>query len=52
MPITDEVQLPTYEELDCQEINISQPVLKASAMHFGKYCDQKSKVLIHLIIIN
>ncbi|XP_054161772.1 NADH dehydrogenase [ubiquinone] 1 alpha subcomplex subunit 8-like [Oppia nitens] len=43
MPITDDVQIPTYEELDVQEINISQPVLKASAMHFGKYCDHISK---------
>ncbi|CAG2163140.1 unnamed protein product [Oppiella nova] len=43
MTITDDVQLPTYEELDVQEINVSQPVLKASAMHFGKYCDQISK---------
>ena len=44
MPVTDEVQIPTYEELDVQEINISQPVLKASALHFGKYCDMQSKV--------
>ena len=52
MPITDDVQLPTFEELDVQEINVSQPVLKASAVHFGKYCDQISKVLFLISIYN
>lgn len=31
------------EELTVPELNVSSPVLKASAHHFGKYCDNESK---------
>jgi len=43
MAITDEIPMPTMEELTVQEVNVSSPVLRASAMHFGKYCDEQSK---------
>lgn len=38
------VQLPTKEELTVPELNVSSPVLKAGAHHFGKFCDHESKV--------
>ena len=44
MPITESVTLPTFDELDVQDVNISHPVLVASGAYFGKYCDQQSKV--------
>jgi len=36
--------LPSKEELTVRELNLSSPVLKAGAHHFGKYCDEPSKV--------
>ena len=44
MPVTESINLPSYDELDVQDVNISQPVLLASARFFGKYCDFQSKV--------
>ena len=44
MPVTEDIQLPSYDELDVQDVNISQPVLVASGTYFGKYCDEQSKV--------
>lgn len=44
MPITENIQLPSYDELDVQDVNISQSVLVASGTYFGKYCDAQSKV--------
>ncbi|KAH9398309.1 ndufa8, NADH-ubiquinone oxidoreductase complex I 19kd subunit [Tyrophagus putrescentiae] len=43
MPVTESINLPSYDELDVQDVNISQPVLLASARFFGKYCDFQSK---------
>uniref|UniRef100_A0A6P6YKK6 NADH dehydrogenase [ubiquinone] 1 alpha subcomplex subunit 8-like n=1 Tax=Dermatophagoides pteronyssinus TaxID=6956 RepID=A0A6P6YKK6_DERPT len=43
MPITEDISLPSFQELDVQDINVSQPVLVASGPYFGKYCDQQSK---------
>lgn len=36
--------LPTKEELTVPELNMSSAALKAGAHHFGKYCDNESKV--------
>ncbi|XP_074652521.1 NADH dehydrogenase [ubiquinone] 1 alpha subcomplex subunit 8-like [Tubulanus polymorphus] len=43
MPIQKETWLPTYEELEFPEINVSTPGLRAASYHFGKYCDGQSK---------
>lgn len=42
MVITDKVQLPTYEELECEEVSLGGPVLRAGAMQLGKYCEDKN----------
>lgn len=44
MVITDTVELPTYDELNIQEVNVTSPYLRASGAYFGKYCDEQSKV--------
>lgn len=44
MPITENINLPTFQELDVEDVNISQPVMVAAGPYFGKYCDQQSKV--------
>jgi len=46
MPFKNSDWLPSYEELEVQEIEMSTPVLRAGAHHFGKYCDNQSKVLL------
>lgn len=51
MPITEDIQLPTFDELDVQDVNVSQPVLLASGVYFGKYCDLQSKVCLAFIFI-
>ncbi|EFA07408.1 NADH dehydrogenase [ubiquinone] 1 alpha subcomplex subunit 8 [Tribolium castaneum] len=38
MGITNDVNLPTEEELTVQEVNLSGPVLKAAAFHLGRSC--------------
>jgi len=43
MTITEDIPLPTYEELTVPEVNVSAPVLRATGMHLGKYCDEQSK---------
>jgi len=43
MPITENIQLPTFDELDVQDVNISAPVLLAAGTYFGAYCDLESK---------
>lgn len=44
MPFTHADYLPSYEELDVKEVNLSSVPLKAGAIQFGKYCDNQSKV--------
>lgn len=44
MPVTEDIELPTFQELDVQDVNLSHPVLVASGVYFGKYCDEVSKV--------
>jgi len=44
MPInTDEVVMPSMEELEVKEINVSSPILRASGVYLGKYCDEQCK---------
>jgi len=43
MVITKDVWLPSYGELETEEIKLSSPALKAGAVHFGQYCDHESK---------
>ena len=44
MVLTDDIILPSDEELTVQEINVSSPVLRATAAYMGYYCDEKCKV--------
>jgi len=44
MAFTFDDWLPTYEELDVQEVRMSAAPLRAGAYHFGKYCDNHCKV--------
>ncbi|XP_006007201.1 NADH dehydrogenase [ubiquinone] 1 alpha subcomplex subunit 8 [Latimeria chalumnae] len=37
------VELPTLEELNVQEVNVSSAVLKAAAHHYGAQCDKTNK---------
>lgn len=46
MPVTEDLTLPEYDELDVQDVNISQSVMVSSGIYFGKYCDQPSKVSV------
>jgi len=39
MVLTEDVQLPTYEELTVPEVNVSTPYLKAAAFFLGKHCE-------------
>lgn len=43
MPITDDVYLPSPEELKTEEIPLTHNYMLASAMWLGKYCDRQSK---------
>jgi NADH dehydrogenase (ubiquinone) 1 alpha subcomplex subunit 8 len=43
MPFTNEDYLPSPQELENEEINMSSAPLRAGAHHFGKYCDNQSK---------
>lgn len=42
MPVYNETNLPTFEELKVEEVNLSTPVMRAGGIHFGKYCEQQS----------
>lgn len=43
MVLTDDIHLPDEKELNHKEIPVNGYILKASAMHLGKYCDNQSK---------
>jgi NADH dehydrogenase (ubiquinone) 1 alpha subcomplex subunit 8 len=45
MAFTNDDYIPSYAELDVEEINMSSAPLRAGARYFGKYCDEQSKVL-------
>jgi len=42
MVITDDVELPSYEELTVQEVNLSTPYLKAASFFLGKQCEAEN----------
>lgn len=44
MGITEDVNLPTEEELTVKEVTLSAPCLKAGAFHYGKYCEDQNNV--------
>lgn len=44
MGITEDVHLPTEEELNVQEVKLSGPALKAGAVHLGKACEFENNV--------
>ena len=46
MVLTDDVELPSDEELTVKEINLSSPIMRASAVYLGKYCDEQCKVIL------
>lgn len=48
MGITEEVSLPTDEELTVQEVTVSSPVLKAAAVYIGKACEFDNNVRLLL----
>uniref|UniRef100_A0A0A9WYK5 NADH dehydrogenase [ubiquinone] 1 alpha subcomplex subunit 8 n=1 Tax=Lygus hesperus TaxID=30085 RepID=A0A0A9WYK5_LYGHE len=39
MVLTNDINLPTEEELTVQEVNVSSAVLRAASFHLGKYCE-------------
>lgn len=52
MGITDNVWLPTEEELTVQEVPLSGPALKAGAFHLGKACEFENNVRLFCYLIN
>lgn len=42
--ITKDTQLPTYEELTVQDVELSTPFLKAGSFHLGKQCEAENNV--------
>lgn len=44
MPMPTDASLPPKEELEVKEINVSSPILRASGVFLGKYCDEQCKV--------
>jgi hypothetical protein len=46
MVVTLKTTLPSEEDLNIQEVNLSSPVLRAGAFHLGKYCEQQNNVNI------
>jgi hypothetical protein len=41
---TENLQLPSDEELTVPEVNLSSPALRAGAFHMGKYCENQNNV--------
>ena len=44
MVFSNDDYLPSFDELKIPEIQMSSAPLRAGAQHFGKYCDNQSKV--------
>lgn len=44
MVITNDVKLPTNEELTTTEIHLSGAALRAGAFHLGKHCENENNV--------
>lgn len=41
---TEDLWIPTNEELTVEEVNLSSPALRAGAFHMGKYCENQNNV--------
>ena len=44
MSVTNNTYLPSFEDLYVPPLNLTSPVLKAGAIHFGLYCKKQSNV--------
>lgn len=44
MVLTEDIVLPTDEDLTVQEVNVSTPYLKAASMFLGKHCEVVNNV--------
>lgn len=44
MVLTEDISLPSDEELTVPEVNISGAALRAGAFHFGKACEYVNNV--------
>lgn len=44
MVVTNDMHLPTEEELTVPEIHLSGPALRAGSFHLGKYCEYQNNV--------
>lgn len=51
MAVSPSISLPTEEELTVPEVNVSGVVLRASAFHLGKYCENQNNVRSNLCVI-
>lgn len=46
MSLSNNAYLPSNEELYVPPLNLTSPVLKAGAIHFGSYCKKESNVIV------
>ena len=44
MVLTNDIDLPTEEELTVPEVNLSSAALRAGAFHLGKHCEKQNLV--------
>lgn len=44
MVVTKDTVLPTAEELEVEELNVSFPLMQAAAFTMGKYCEHHNNV--------
>jgi NADH dehydrogenase (ubiquinone) 1 alpha subcomplex subunit 8 len=43
---TENIHIPSDEELTVPEVNLSSPALRAGAFHMGKYCENINNVSV------
>lgn len=48
---TNDVSLPSDEELTVPEVNLSSPALRAGAFHMGKYCENQNNASISSLVM-
>lgn len=44
MVVTNDIHLPSDEQLTVPEVNLSGPALRAGSFHLGKYCEYQNNV--------
>lgn len=49
MSFTNDLKLPTYEELECPVVNVASAALRAGSFHLAKYCDLQFKVCFFVV---